>query len=735
MVDLSLQSGALEPALAAPDPFVRTLDDKTEALDLLISGATCAACIQTIEGTMRAVPGMVSARLNLTTGRLALVWKTGQVDPQTVISKVKAQGYGAVPFDPAEAKGEGDKEGRRLAIALGVAGFGVMNVMMFTVPVWSGLVEMGVETRTLMYWWAAVISTPCTLWAGMPFYTSAWRALRAGRANMDVPISLGVLLTLGISFSETLLQGEHTYFDAAISLLFLLLIGRFLDHQLRMKAKTAARDLLALQTPTAQVSQPDGRFVATKVRDVRVGDLLLIPAGERVPVDVVVVAGASDLDVALITGETKPAQAGPGSHLFAGTLNLTGALTARAMSAAEDSSLAELARLMEAGSQARSKYVVWADKAAALYVPVVHTLAAAAFLGWILFGLDVREALLRAVAVLIITCPCALGLAVPAVQITASGRLFRKGVLVKSGAALERLAEIDRVVFDKTGVLTRGEPVLVAQDPDLIAKIAPLARASSHPLARAVAKQAGEGGLAEQVVETAGFGIEGILDGRRARLGRAGFVVEGMSPGTGTELWFAFLDQPDQARCLCFEDQIRSEARETVAALRARGLGVEILSGDVPEAVKTVADALGVDVFAGGLTPRGKVERLEALADQGHKVLMVGDGLNDAAALARASASMAPGQASQATQSAADLVYEVPDLRSVTLAIDISRAAKKRAMENFALSALYNLIATPAAVFGLITPFIAAIAMSVSSLVVTLNALRLHLEGKSPWMR
>ena len=721
MTDLSLRD------LSA---FVVTDDKGANRLELLVQGARCAGCMSKIETGTARLAGVASTRFNLTTGKLAVTFGDGPVDPASVIGAIEAMGYRASLFDPSAARSAEDREGRELALALGVAGFGAGNVMMFTVPAWAGLFgqELTPATRDLMYWLAALIATPCALFAGMTFFRSAWRSLRRGKANMDVPISIGVLLTLAVSFSETMLHGAHAYFDAAVTLLFLLLIGRYLDHQLKMRARSAARDLLALQAPIAVRLDDAGREHGVPVAEISVGDRIAVAPGDRIPVDGIVESGSSDLDNALITGESAPVVASPGGKTFAGALNLTGRLIMRASARSEDSAVAALARLMEAGAQSRSAYVRLADKAAALYVPVVHTLAAGTFLGGWALGLGPREALLRAAAVLIVTCPCALGLAVPAVQVTASGRLFRRGVLVKSGAALERLAEVDHVIFDKTGVLTEGRPRLLTDTPALLALAAPLARGSRHPLARALADRAGPGPVAEDLRESPGLGVSGIIDGRPARLGRAAWLGLENSSGAETELWFGF-DGETRVRFV-FEDTIRPDAARAVAALIRMGLTVEVLSGDLPGPVGRMAGAAGISRWKSGLTPFEKAAEVAARKASGRKVLMVGDGLNDAAALAGADASMAPGTAVEASQTAADLVFTQGELTAVPLAISVARAARRRAMENFTFSALYNAIAAPAAVLGLINPFVAAIAMSGSSLVVTLNALRMSFAGR-----
>ncbi len=722
----------LDLAVTAADPavFVREAGDEFQ-LDLLVQGARCAGCLSKIEKGVGALSGVTQARMNLTTGKLSVRWLRGALKPRQIVEALEALGYPAIPFDPAEAKTQEDVEGRRLAMALGVAGFGAGNAMMFSVPVWAGLLhqEMGEGIRTLFYWLTAIIAAPCALYAGLTFFKSAWASLRKGHANMDVPISIGVLLAIGVSLYQTAIHARHAYFDAAVSLVFLLLIGRYLDHKLRAGARSAARDLLALQATTATRLGAAGGTEAVALQDIVAGDRLVVLPGDRIPADSEVEEGVTDLDVSLLTGETAPMPAAPGARIQAGAINLTGRLVVRAIARSEDSAVAAIARLMEAGAQSKSRYVRLADRAAAIYVPTVHSVAALTFAGWMIAGLPFPDALMRAAAVLIITCPCALGLAVPAVQIVASGRLFRRNVLVKSGAALERLAEVDCVVFDKTGVLTHGRPRLLAADAALVEAAAPLARASRHPLAKALAFEAGPGRVADQAREVAGQGVEGLIDGRMARLGRAAFVGAIDADSAETVLWFGIDGRPPGR--LCFSDALREDAAAAVKALEARGLSVEVLSGDIPAAVQRACQGAGISRFRAGLTPQQKAEAIDALIAAGKKPLMVGDGLNDAAALAKAYASMAPAAAADASQTAADLVFQGQALGAVVEAIDVARAARHRALENFGFAALYNFVAAPAAVFGLVTPLIAALAMSGSSLAVTLNALRVNGSGRS----
>jgi P-type Cu2+ transporter len=707
---------------------VRTSESGAQTLELLVRGARCAGCLRKIETGVASLPGVEAARLNLSTGRLSIAWGGDRTDPRTIVQKVIDLGYQAQPFDPADAQAAVDTEGRHLLICLAVAAFAAMNIMMFSVPVWSAHFtgEMEHGTRTMFHWISAAIALPAAAYAGQPFFKSAFNALRRGKANMDVPISLGVLLASGLSIYETARGGEHAYFDAVAMLLFFLLIGRYLDHALRQRARRAARDLLALQAVTANRVDAQGQSVSVAIKDVRPGDMLAVLPGDRFPVDGVVREGRSEADFSLLTGETAPVAVGVGQAIRAGAVNLSGRLLLEATARSDDSFLAEIARLVEVGEQSKSAYVRWADMAAKHYVPVVHSAAFATAVIWLLLGAEPRVAIMNACAVLIITCPCALGLAVPAVQVVATGRLFKRGILVKSGDALERLAQVDHIAFDKTGVLTLGQPHLLdgaSIAHDVLAEAALLARASRHPLARAIARAAGPGPAAGDAIEVAGCGVEATLNGARARLGRASWVGARDAHSEETELYFVSGSHAPQR--FAFEDTLRPDTAATIARLAGMGIGAEVLSGDRQAAVSRTAAGAGIGRFAAGLSPADKASRLDQLKAEGAVVLMLGDGLNDAPALAHAWVSMAPGSAADASQSAADLVFQGERLDAVAEAIMVARKARARVMENFWFAAAYNLVAAPIAMFGLVTPFIAAIAMSSSSIIVTLNALRL----------
>ena len=681
----------------------------------------CAACIAAVERTLTNRPDVFGARVNLTLKRVSITAADLPNIEEDLTAELDRLGYPAKPLDSAVlARAEGTKAGRDLLARLGVAGFAMMNVMLLSISVWAGAEG---TTREMMHWISAAIALPAVAFAGYPFYRSAWGALRRGRLNMDVPISLAILLASGVSLFETVKGGNDAYFDAALSLTFFLLIGRYLDYQTRATARSAASELAALEVQKARRVTEEGEE-EVPLDALREGDILAVAPGERLPADGVVTWGDSELDPSMLTGETLPQAVGAGAVVRAGMLNISGPLKIRAEGLGEDTLLKQITRLVETAETTRNKYTSLAEKAAAIYAPAVHILSLLAFLGWGFATGDWRLAVNIAAAVLIITCPCALGLAVPAVLAAASGRLFAQGVLLKDGVSLERLAEIDTVVFDKTGTLTTGKPVLVnAEDiPEEARNIAAaLAKHSAHPLAKAIAKAFSGELPIENITEHPGFGTSGRLNGVEVRLGRADWC--GATPAAQTAVWLKVGDAPPLA--FLFEDEIRPETAETVAALKAAGLTVRLLSGDVPEAAEAVAKAAGIAHWQAGASPADKVDALNALAAEGHKVLMVGDGLNDAAALAAAHVSMSPATAVDASRSSADMIIISNTLAEVANAHRIAVASKRRILENFSIAAVYNSISVPLAVAGMVNPLIAALAMSASSITVSLNSMRI----------
>jgi Cu2+-exporting ATPase len=699
------------------------------SLHLMVDGVTCGACVWLIESVLSQDPAIVTARVNLSTRRMTLAWDGPATDAVKYTSRIAALGFRLMPFDPTRLTAGNDSKERDLLRSLAVAGFAASNVMLLSVAVWAGHAEgMGAATRDLLHWVSALIALPAIAYAGRPFFRSALEALRAGRTNMDVPISIGVLLAATMSLAETLSSGQHAFFDSAVTLLFFLLIGRYLDTRARGRARSAAEQLLSLGAAPLTVIRPDGTIAAVAASAVRVGDTVLVAAGQRIGVDGRVVDGQSDIDTSLVTGEAVPQAAMPGTSVFAGVLNLTAPLRVTVTASGEGTLLAEIVRLMEAAEHRRGRFVVLADRVARAYAPVVHLLAAVTFVGWFGFaGAGWQPALLNAVAVLIITCPCALALAVPVVQVVASNRLLRGGILLKSATALERLGTIDTVVFDKTGTLTTGQLNLIP-DPSLTADslrlAASLALASRHPLARALVRAAPDTTVAADVHEHPGQGLSVMSADGEIRLGSRAFCgVKEATSDTTPEIW---LTGPGRApKRFAFSDSLRPDAAAVVSQLLERGLRVQLLSGDRRLAVGAVAATLGIQDWYAGFSPAMKEQHLTALRDKGRRILMVGDGLNDAPALAAADVSLSPSSAADISQTAADAVFQGDRLAPILELLGVARRSEALVRQNIALAIAYNLLAVPLAMAGLVTPLLAAVAMSSSSLLVIANALRL----------
>jgi P-type Cu2+ transporter len=708
----------------------RTAGAGQAELDLLIDGLDCAACVWLLESLLARNPAMLRVRAHLSTRRLSLRWQGTLADANDHVGLVAALGFRPAPYDIVAVTDKDDADARDLLRCLAVAGFAAANVMLLSVAIWSGHDgSMGEATRTLFHWLSAAIALPAVAYAGRPFFRSAWTALKAHRTNMDVPISIGVTLACIVSLHEAWAGQQHAYFDSAVTLLFFLLIGRYLDRRARGKARHAVRALLALASRSVTIIAADGTTAQCRVDHLKPGDMLLVATGERLGADGAVTDGRSSMDAALVSGESLPQPIEPGSRVFAGMINLGAPIRVRVTAAGEHTLLSEIVRLVESAERGRSRFVALADRVARAYAPVVHVTALLTFLGWFLLGgLPWDRALLIATAVLIITCPCALALAVPVVQVVASTRLLRRGVLLLSPTALERIARTDHVVLDKTGTLTLGRPELVegGADRSSLEAAAAIAGNSRHPLAQALVRAADGSAPIMGVVERPGQGLEwnGMRLGSARFCGISHAIDDGLS-----ELWLSRPGLPPSR--FGFADRLRPDAVQAIAALRRRGIVVELLSGDRQAAVARAAAEAGIDRWRAETTPAAKAERLAALAAEGRRVLMVGDGLNDAPALAAAHASISPATAAEATQNAADAVFQGDALAPVVEILDVARRADRLVRQNLALALLYNLAAVPLAIVGSVTPLIAAVAMSSSSLLVIGNALRLGVMPRS----
>ncbi|MFC3096272.1 heavy metal translocating P-type ATPase [Alteraurantiacibacter palmitatis] len=685
---------------------------------LAVPGAHCAGCMSKIERGLAALPQVISARVNLTS-RMVTVVHDPALDEGQIVAELARIGFEAQRRPREVAKPFSAV--KPLLGPLAVAGFAMMNVMLLSVSIWSGADG---STRELFHWISAAIALPAVAYAGQPFFRSAWGALKHGRTNMDVPISIGVIIACALSVYETMTGGRHAWFDGALMLLAILLAGRVLDAMMRDRARAGVDALLSQAAQGALVVNEGGALEWVAAEALQPGMVMRVAAGERLAADGYIRTGASRFDQSLLTGETRPIACVQGDKVLAGTLNLDAPVDVEVSHAGQNTALAEIARLMEASSQNRSRYVRIADRASRLYAPAVHTLAALSVLGWLIAGASLYQALVIGVAVLIITCPCALGLAVPVAQVVASGSLLKAGIMVKDGSAIERLASVDRALLDKTGTLTLGRPVpdaaaLDAMSEEEAAVALALASHSRHPLSRALADALMQRGVKPAVVaavrEEAGVGLRGMLDGKAVALRR---------PESASSMGVALAIAGKPTRLIPFADRLRDDALAALADLNRLGISASILSGDNADAVAQVARETGLTGQAGA-SPAEKQAAIARLQRAGHKVLMVGDGLNDGPALAAADASMAPGSASDVGMQAADMVFVQPSLASLPRAIRAARRTMAVVRQNFALAIGYNVLAVPLAIAGYVTPLIAALAMSLSSLIVVANSLRL----------
>ncbi len=716
--------------------FTIVEDDGSYSLNILVDGMHCPSCVQLIEKTLYKNEEIISARLNLSTKRLKVIWRNDLSLGNKWLKIINKMGYKAVPFNPKNSQDFEKIQERFLLKCLAVAGFASGNLMLFSIPMWtSNAIEMGDFTRSMFHWIQLIIAIPAIIYAGIPFYKSAIIALKEHHTNMDVPISVAVILSTCLSVFQVINKAEHSYLDSSVMLLFFLLIGRYLEAQARGKARGAAHDLLQMMVGTATLIDGSNKQEIIQLSEIKTGMILLISAGERIGADGEVIEGETDLDTSIITGETLPQKVIISSKVFAGTINIGNPIKILVTKASDKTLLAEIIKLMEVSEQSQAKYVTIADKISRWYTPVVHLLAAMTFiLWWIFLKISPPEALLNATTVLIITCPCALGLAVPVVQVLASSKLMRLGILLKSGSALERLNQVTDIVFDKTGTLTIGKPTLINSDHYLEEQMvlaSNMAANSKHPLAKAICEVYPTNeriDLITDIKEIPGQGIEAKFNEKTVRLGNRNFCgVKYQDDDQMMELWLNQGGNEKPIRFI-FSDQLRKDAKEVITKLKANNINLHLLSGDRKEVVVSVAEDLKIDNYKGLLSPLDKCKVIEELKASGAKVLMIGDGLNDAPSLTSSYISMSPSSAIDITQNAADIVFQGNLLNPILVAFNIAKFSQILVRQNFMLAILYNIIAVPLAVMGYVTPLIAAIAMSSSSIIVIANAMRMNLK-------
>lgn len=680
--------------------------------ELILPSIHCLACIKAVEQALHSVPDIESARVNLSRKRVSILARNPAADPTPWIEHLSALGYEA--HEARQTQGNTKMQG--LVLRLGISGFAMMNVMLLSVAVWSGATD---ATRDLFHWISAAIALPATLFCAEPFFSNAWSAIKARRLNMDVPIALAIFLACMVSVYETMHSGAHAYFDAALSLTFFLLAGRTLDAWMRSNARSAAADLAALE-PRRVITLVEGQQQSRAIDDIAVGTEIHLTAGMRVPLDALLLSERTEIDRSALTGESETSIVLQGAHLTAGEIVVCGPISARTTVPSSQSTLRRMVELASIAEAARGRYSSLADRAAQLYAPVIHGLSLVGGMVWFFLTGDVHKAVMVAIATLIITCPCALGLAVPAVATVATNRIFRLGALVKSDTALERLATVTTIAFDKTGTLTQSALIVPANfSIEECQVLKALAMASQHPLSQSLLPALADvtAAAVSGLKEYRGQGIWGRWNGQDVRLGSGAWVGAEAS----TVFQFGKTIHP-----LSRTEHLIPGAKDTIRQLQDQGYDVHLVSGDKQASAAAMARDLNIAKVHAEMTPEAKQTFVADIQAKGEHLLMVGDGLNDTLALTQAWASIAPGSALEASQNAADIVLLDGDLAKIPETLRLAKSARRRILENFALAASYNAVAIPIALSGFASPLFAALAMSLSSITVTLNALRVR---------
>lgn len=716
--------------------FVRQDEGEVREASLILEGIVCAACVWLNERHVGQLPGVLEFRVNYSTHRAQVKWDNSQIHLSDILKAIASIGYQAHPFDPGRQQAVQKKERSSALRRLAIAGLGSMQVMMLAVAMYAGEYEgMDESMRQFMRWISMLIAAPVIAYSASSFYQSAWRDLKRGRLGMDVPVSLAISGGFLASVWATVTGTGHVYFDSVTMFTFFLLVGRYLEMIARHKAGQAAEELVKL-IPATTTRLRDDQEEVVPVSDLELGDRVLIRPGETIPADGVIVEGRSSVDESLLTGESLPLDRSINDPLVGGSVNIESPLVMRVEKLGADTTLSAILRLLERAQSEKPAIARTADQVAAWFVLALLVIASGVFLYW--YRQSPEEALWITISVLVVTCPCALSLATPAALTAATGALTRRGILTTRGHALETLARATHMIFDKTGTLTRGQLqvsriVLLGSrsEQDCLALAAGLELQSEHPVARAILSRAIDRREMSEIRAYSGRGIEGKNDNKTYWLGsRESFQTQGMSlpevsiePGE-TVVYLAEENEPLAGFVL--RDEIRAESPQTIQSLKSEGLEIELLSGDHVETVRHVAGELNIPHFQGGLLPDDKLRHIESLQSQGKVVSMIGDGVNDAPVLAAAQVSIAMGGGAQLAHASADMVLLTENLERLPEAIDVARKTLRIIRQNLGWAILYNLLALPMAAAGWVAPWMAAIGMSASSLIVVINALRLN---------
>ncbi len=732
------------------EEFVHELGDERE-IHLLVEGIHCAACVWLIERTLGALKGMISAQVNLSGKRLLLRWDNKHLKLSGIIKRLSDIGYTAVPFDPESAEGTIKKQNRSLLFRMAFAGFAMMNLMWVSIALYSGAdtADDG-KFLGLFQWIGFALATPTLFYSGLPFFRGAWAGLRHGHPTMDLPIALGASATYLYSTYITISDASvgEVYFDTVVNFIFVILIGRYLEAMFKRQAVASTQRLLDLQPRVATVLH-DGEERIIPIRTVKAGDQVLVKAGYKIPVDGVVLEGRSAVDESMLTGESEPVFKRTGDAVSAGTVNVNSALTIQVEGTLRDTALGRIIRLVEDAQSSKAPIQCTADRIVPWFVITTLLLASLSFVYW--FSTDFEIALLAATSVLIITCPCAFGLATPMSIAVASGLGARNGILVKNGTVLETLSHVTHFVFDKTGTLTEGRmrvrEIITGEgiEPNKLLELTAIVeRYSEHSIARAIIQEAEvrqlhhQGHSPEAFHGEAGHGVmarvgeQSIVIGTSKWLQQHGITIPETFDATISRLEeqaFTCVHtgiENQYAGLIAIADELRPDAKKLINELRAAGMGMTLLSGDRRRVAEAVARELGGMTVIAEVLPQDKDRIVGELQQQGESVAMVGDGINDAPALIRADVGIAIGSGTDVSVESADIVLISDELDKVRLASALSRRTLRTIRQNISLSLTYNIIMVPLAMLAYITPLFAAIAMPISSLLVIGNAARIR---------
>jgi Cu2+-exporting ATPase len=717
--------------------FVITTDDpKIQQTSLILEGIVCAACVWLSEKHIQHLAGVVEFRVNYTTHRAFLQWDSSLIKLSEILQAISAIGYLAHPLDAQRQEEVFKRERARALRRLAIAGLGSMQVMMLAVALYAGSYA-GIDTELAHFfrWVSMLMATPVVLYSAWPFYLAAWRDVRVRQLGMDVPVALSLILAYVASLWATLTQQGDIYFDSITMFIFFLLSGRYLEMQARHRAGDTAEAMVKLIPAMATRLAANDQEEIIPVSELAPGERVRIKPGETVPADGVITAGRSSVDESLLTGESVPQSRTRGDRVIGGSTNIESPLEMTVEKVGQDTVLAAIQQLLDRAQREKPSLAKLADQVASYFVLAILIFAAVVALSW--WRIEPGQMLWVVVSVLVVSCPCALSLATPVALVAATNRLMKLGILTTRGHAIETLSRVTHVVFDKTGTLTYGhlqlDSVVISGPLDLarcLALATALERGSEHPLAKAMLSSATTPMLAvNDLLAVPGQGMQGEIDGVRYRIGRLEYSKpENISceiDATRVQTRIILADPTQVLAVFYFQDRLREEAAAAVQGLRDLGVEVMLLSGDRTAVVEQVAHAIGITQWSGELTPSDKVARVEQLQQQGHVVAMIGDGINDAPVLARAQVSLAMGKGTQLAQNSADMVLLSERLPHVPLAIALSRRTLRIIRENLSWAVLYNVSALPLAAMGFITPWMAGIGMSASSLLVVLNALRL----------